>query len=198
MPGRSSSRYAVLGILTLEPMSGYDIKKFIETSVAHFWRESYGNLYPLLNRLTDEKLVRRRTKRQKGKPDRHVYSLTDRGRAAFLEWLGEPAKEDAVRSELLLKLFFGRHLEPGRLEAHLEEYRVVQARILGAKLRGHGPFVLALGQHRLQLTHAGAQGPAGEESTAEVGHARGGLGGRLHGGSTGGQKKGEEGEEERN
>ncbi|MDH3629255.1 MAG: PadR family transcriptional regulator, partial [Acidobacteriota bacterium] len=48
MPDRSSSRYAVLGILTLEPMSGYDIKKFIETSVAHFWRESYGNIYPLL------------------------------------------------------------------------------------------------------------------------------------------------------
>jgi len=135
MPNRSSSRYAVLGILTLEPMSGYDIKKFIETSVAHFWRESYGNLYPLLNRLTDEKLVRRRTERQKGKPDRHVYSLTDRGRAAFLEWLGEPVKEDAVRSELLLKLFFGRHVEPGRLEVHLEEYRVVQTRILGA-LRG--------------------------------------------------------------
>ena len=55
--------------------------------------------------------------------------------AAFLEWLGEPVKEDAVRSELLLKLFFGRHLEPGRLEVHLEEYRVVQTRILGA-LRG--------------------------------------------------------------
>jgi DNA-binding PadR family transcriptional regulator len=123
MPDRSSSRYAVLGILTLEPMSGYDIKKFIETSVAHFWRESY------------EKLLRRRTERQKGKPDRHVYSLKDRGRAAFLEWLGEPVKEDAVRSELLLKLFFGRHLEPGRLEVHLEEYRVVQTRILGA-LRG--------------------------------------------------------------
>jgi DNA-binding PadR family transcriptional regulator len=122
-------------MLTVEPMSGYDIKKFIETSVAHFWRESYGNIYPLLNRLTEEKLVRRRTQRQKGRPDRHVYSLTARGRTEFLEWLGEPVEAETVRSELLLKLFFGRHLATERLESHLEEYREHQTRLLAA-LRG--------------------------------------------------------------
>ena len=128
--GRGQSRYAVLGMLTVGPMSGYDIKKFIETSVAHFWKESYGNLYPLLARLAEEKLVRRRTERQRGKPDRYVYSLTARGRAQFLEWLAEPVQEETVRSELLLKLFFGRHLEPGRIESHLEEYHRTQSRLI--------------------------------------------------------------------
>ncbi len=127
---RSRSRYAVLGMLTVEPMSGYDIKKFIETSVAHFWRESYGNIYPLLNRLSEEKLVRRRTERQSGKPDRHVYSLTARGRTEFLDWLTEPVDEEPVRSELLLKLFFGRHLENERIEEHLGNFGERQGRTL--------------------------------------------------------------------
>jgi DNA-binding PadR family transcriptional regulator len=132
---RSRSRYVVLGILSVEPMSGYDIKKFIETSVAHFWSESYGNLYPLLARLAEEKLVRRREHRQQGKPDRLVYSLTARGRAEFLQWLGEPVSEEPVRSELMMKLFFGRHLASDRIGAHLEACRETQSRILAA-LRG--------------------------------------------------------------
>jgi len=129
---RSRSRYAVLGILTVEPMSGYDIKKFIESSVSHFWRESFGNIYPLLNRLADEKLVRRRTQVQPGKPDRHVYSLTAAGGTAFLAWLGEPVEEEAVRSELLLKLFFGRHLSDRHIAAHLSEYLEAQTHILAS------------------------------------------------------------------
>jgi PadR family transcriptional regulator AphA len=128
---RSRSRYAVLGLLTIEPMSGYDMKKMIETSVAHFWRESYGNIYPILNRLTTEGLVRRKTQRQTGKPDRHIYTLTARGKSEFLKWLSEPVAEEITRSELLLKLFFGRHLPTRAIAAHLEEFRDRQKHVLG-------------------------------------------------------------------
>ena len=48
---KSKTRFAVLGILSYGPMSGYDIKKFYEQNVAGFWSESYGQIYPILKRL---------------------------------------------------------------------------------------------------------------------------------------------------
>ena len=45
------SKYAILGMLSIEPMSGYDIKKEVEKSISNFWTESYGQIYPVLRNL---------------------------------------------------------------------------------------------------------------------------------------------------
>src|SRR5947207_2219415 len=96
-----TTEYAVLGMLALGPGSGYDLKKRIEGSVAHFWSESYGQIYPILARLASRRLVERRLERQKGKPDRYVYSITAEGLERLGAWLAEPAREQPFRSELL-------------------------------------------------------------------------------------------------
>src|SRR5256712_8387183 len=101
----NTSRYAILGVLSRRPMSGYDVKKLIERSIAHFWSESYGQIYPILNRLAAEGLAERRRERQRGKPDRHVYSLTSKGRAELLRWLALPARPQPLPSEVLLERF---------------------------------------------------------------------------------------------
>ena len=49
----SRSRYAVLGALTIAPMSGYDLRAFFDQSVRFFWNESYGQIYPELRRLRE-------------------------------------------------------------------------------------------------------------------------------------------------
>src|SRR5690606_10830705 len=98
--------------LTVEPMTGYDMKSFSEKSLAHFWHESYGNLYPRLKRLRARGLVRGRRERRARAPDAVVYSLTDDGRRRFREWMREPPEPERVRSELLLKVFFGARVEP--------------------------------------------------------------------------------------
>src|SRR2546422_4002758 len=77
----NTSRYAILGVLSRRPMSGYDVKKLIERSIAHFWSESYGQIYPILNRLAAEGLAERRRGKQPRKPERHVNSLTPNGPA---------------------------------------------------------------------------------------------------------------------
>src|SRR2546422_3368909 len=104
----NTSRYAILGVLSRRPMSGYDVKKLIERSIAHFWSESYGQIYPILNRLAAEGLAERRRERQRGKPDRHVYSLTSKGRAELLRGLALPPRLQPLRSQVLLKLFLRR------------------------------------------------------------------------------------------
>jgi DNA-binding PadR family transcriptional regulator len=47
----------LLGLLTIEPMSGYDLGQNIRTSVGYMWNESYGQIYPNLKKLAVEGLV---------------------------------------------------------------------------------------------------------------------------------------------
>jgi DNA-binding PadR family transcriptional regulator len=107
---KSKTRYAVMGILSYGPMSGYDIKKFYEQNVAGFWSESYGQIYPILKRLAQEDLVTRSVHKQAGKPDRHIYALTDKGRDELQQWLIEPTGRHIGRHETLLKLMFGKQI----------------------------------------------------------------------------------------
>lgn len=103
----SQTKFAVLGLLTLGPMSGYDLKKAGERSLSHFWHESYGNLYPRLAELQADGLVTARKEHRDRAPDAIVYRITPLGRREWAAWLREPAAVERVRSELLLKLFFG-------------------------------------------------------------------------------------------
>lgn len=121
-----TTEYAVLGMLGWGPASGYDLKKRFEGSVAHFWSESYGQIYPILARLAAEGLAERRLERQKGKPDRAVYSITAEGEKRLGAWLGEPAREQGFRSELLLKIFFGRRRPVEENIRHVGRFRLRQ------------------------------------------------------------------------
>jgi PadR family transcriptional regulator, regulatory protein AphA len=121
---------ALLGLLSLRPMSGYDIRALIPQSIGHFWSESYGQIYPALKRLAAEGLVERKTEQQKGKPDRHVYSLTAAGRARLRDWLKVPVVPEPPRSELLLKLFFGAQVGPWESREHVKKFMEAQLRAL--------------------------------------------------------------------
>ena len=113
---------ALLGLLSLGPMSGYDIRQLISQSIGHFWSESYGQIYPGLKRLAAAGLVVKKTERKKGSPDRHVYSLTAEGREQLDRWLKLPVVKAVPRNELLLKLFFGGQVSPSVSRAHVQTY----------------------------------------------------------------------------
>jgi DNA-binding PadR family transcriptional regulator len=119
------TRFALLGMLTIQPMSGYDIRKNIEASVAHFWSESYGQIYPMLKGLAAEGLVTVKSAGH-GPRNRRVYAITADGRAALQRWLDEPAGREVVRNELLLKLFFARNAPQQASLRHLAAYRETQ------------------------------------------------------------------------
>jgi DNA-binding PadR family transcriptional regulator len=131
-PRATTTRYALLGMLSLGPGSGYDLKKRIDGSIAHFWSESYGQIYPHLARLAEQGLCERRREPGAGRPDRQVYSLTARGRQDLERWLREPPRIEPHRSELLLKVFLGAAGDPADSAAHVRRYREHQARLLRA------------------------------------------------------------------
>ncbi len=77
-------RSLCLGALTYGEATGYDIKKFFESSFSHCFLAGYGSIYPALAELTAAKLVTTRTVPGHGGPSRKIYRLTDAGRKAFL------------------------------------------------------------------------------------------------------------------
>jgi DNA-binding PadR family transcriptional regulator len=121
------SQYAILGALTLGPMSGYDLKQFTDESVRHFWAESFGQIYPILRRLEAEGLVERQPGLPASGRERIVYAITNAGRAALARWVGEPARHEVGRVEVLLKLFFARNGPPGTAERLLRAFRAEHA-----------------------------------------------------------------------
>ncbi len=125
MKTQSKTRFAVLGLLSWQPMSGYDIKKMITMGLSHFWAESYGQLYPTLEKLVKEGLATKSSE-STGKRKRHVFSITDPGRQRFLEWLAGPTDQPRIRNEFQLKFFLASELPLAQGLSLLEDYRTQQ------------------------------------------------------------------------
>ena len=161
----SKTRYAILGALTLEPMSGYQIKELIGRTIGHFWHEGYGQIYPTLKALSTAGLVSSRVEPGNGKPNSHVFTLTDAGWEELRHWLARPVdSHHPGRNELLLKLFFGRHAPAGANLDHLRRHRemldslIAQYEAIEDELKGEDdadqPYWLITLRHGLYVTRA--------------------------------------------
>jgi PadR family transcriptional regulator AphA len=116
-------RTICLGILTRGDATGYEIKKLFEDDgYQHFVEASFGSIYPALGRLTEEGLVLVREEAQEKRPDRKVYSITPRGRAAFLGALMKPLPEDKHRSPFVFAMLFSHLLPQAHVTAMLDAY----------------------------------------------------------------------------
>jgi PadR family transcriptional regulator, regulatory protein AphA len=102
-----SLKHALLGFINYGPMTGYELKKFFDTSVAHFWNAELSQIYPALKAMESEGLVEMKVEVQDDRPNRKVYSITETGRRELLDWLAQPAERDQVREPILIKVFFG-------------------------------------------------------------------------------------------
>jgi DNA-binding PadR family transcriptional regulator len=109
MTASSVLGYALLGLISQQPLSGYDVKKiFAMTPMAGF-SDSPGAIYPALRRLEQAGLVRSEVKQMTGLRQRRVFRITPKGLASLKAWMGKPiAEEDVVRrsGELMLRFAF--------------------------------------------------------------------------------------------
>ena len=103
-------------------MSGYDVKKLVEAGLSHFWSESYGQIYPVLNRLVQDGLATCSVDPKSGGRGRKVYKITKAGRSAFKRWLRQPGDLPRLRDELKLKFFLTSRSDSSESIRLLEEY----------------------------------------------------------------------------
>lgn len=110
-----SLRHAILGFLSVRPLSGYDLKKAFDASVAHFWQADQAQIYRTLAGLADAGLVAAETIAQTERPDRKLHHLTGTGRAELEAWLRAPTAPTPRREPFLVKLFFASTAAPDAL-----------------------------------------------------------------------------------
>src|SRR2546426_5445597 len=124
MAGPSTSTYAILGLLSLAPMSGYEASRFAERSISHFWPISKTHVYSELARLEELGWVEGSDVPQRALSDKRVFQITPEGERALDEWMiaGRIA-DDRFRSPFLVKLFVGHRIPRDRILAMVNDYR---------------------------------------------------------------------------
>ena len=105
MAKEKKTKFVILGFLLNDSLSGYEIGEIIKKSTNNFWQESDASIYPTLKLLRKEELVSAEPV-YVGKRRKDIFTITDTGRKAFLEWFKRSPDQDPHREEFLLKLFF--------------------------------------------------------------------------------------------
>jgi PadR family transcriptional regulator AphA len=114
---------ALLGVLSFGPATGYEIRKFLSETTEHFWKESYGQIYPTLEGLKNESLIAVVDHKTSGRETRR-FAIEPQGEAYLREWIRSPQFLcKPGRNELLLKLFFARTDDAPYLEQQVESFR---------------------------------------------------------------------------
>src|SRR5215212_2785782 len=154
----SATAYVILGMVSRQPRSGYEIKAIVDNTTRFFWAASYGQIYPELKSLAEAGLIVG-SDSPTGSRRRTVYEITADGEEELRTWLRQPPHTFETRDEGLLKLFFAdalpreealailRAMRAQRLAAH-ERLREIE------KLKGEidDPFPTIVLQGGLEFT----------------------------------------------
>lgn len=122
----------ILGLLNHESLTGYEIKKRMDTTFKFFWSASYGSIYPTLNSLVNDGMVTKLETTDNGR-NKVVYTITDVGKEYLKKWLALPVTKDELRYETLLKLFFGSEIGSDATLEHIHNFE--------AKIKNELPYL---------------------------------------------------------
>lgn len=117
-------KYVILGFLTYQPLTGYELKQSIDHSTKYFWDAQQSQIYRTLKQLEQDALVVSAVQPQEDRPDRRVYTITDAGIAEFQQWLAVPIVDSQyLRDSLLVKVFFSAYSDRDELLTQLRLQR---------------------------------------------------------------------------
>lgn len=128
-------RHAVLATLLDANASGYELAKRFDATVANFWHALPQQIYGELRRLEHEGLIQGRLVRQRSRPDKRVFAITEAGRQALGEFAAAPTRPGAIKEDLAVKVYAAAVVDPGVLIAALDERAAQSAGKLERYLR---------------------------------------------------------------
>ncbi|MGG3888040.1 PadR family transcriptional regulator [Metabacillus fastidiosus] len=97
----NSLGYAILSALGRKPCSGYELADYLDT----VWPAKHSQIYPLLTKMEKKGLVYYEHVEQVGKPDKKIFSITDKGRDVLEKWVLTTPTDPTVRDEFLIKIY---------------------------------------------------------------------------------------------
>lgn len=114
--------YAILGLLSWQPYSGYDLKKVMAESSVFYWSGNNNQIYKALLELHADGLVTQEVHYQASLPARKIYTITEKGRVVLREWLRSTPELPEVRSTILIRLACADLLSDEDLDRLLAAY----------------------------------------------------------------------------
>lgn len=111
--------YGLLGLLTRDESSGYDLMLRIQPH----WQAKHSQIYPILSRMEEAGLLSSRWVEQSDKPDKKMYRVTDKGIQKLLDWMYTPVSTPALRDELNLRMICFQVTDPIVMKQWIEERR---------------------------------------------------------------------------
>jgi DNA-binding PadR family transcriptional regulator len=87
-------------------MTGYIMKKRVTESLAHFWKTSYGQIYPTMNKFVEDDLVTVEIVANEKGPTSKLYTITEKGILELMEWLIIDVDDFNAKDETQLKFYF--------------------------------------------------------------------------------------------
>jgi DNA-binding PadR family transcriptional regulator len=110
----------LLGLLMSGPKSGYKIKN-ITGRLMMAYNLSLNQIYPALRKLEAAELVCKEIVFQTGKPNKHVYSITEKGKQELMKSLTSPPVPVDYQLDFLVRVFFFRFLSAGQVMEQFEK-----------------------------------------------------------------------------
>ena len=135
-----SLRNALLGVLSLREMSGYDIKRSFDRAVHFVWNAADSQIYRELRRMEEEALISSRLIHQDGKPNKRLYQLTPQGAKVLDDWLVSPVEQPYDKEPFLMRMFFMGRVDSEDASRVLSERRDVLESLLAVAGERHERF----------------------------------------------------------
>src|SRR5215470_9446936 len=92
-PQRDTPTLVVLGLVALQPGSGYDLARLADRSVGYLWTPSRSQIYKILPRLVTDGLATAKRLRQRDRRDKDLDTTTPACQRALRRGLAEIEKE---------------------------------------------------------------------------------------------------------
>jgi DNA-binding PadR family transcriptional regulator len=116
--------HALMSSLLVDgPCSGYDIVKRFDECISCFWLASHPQIYKELRSMEQQGWVGCETVMQIGRPNKHVYQITETGAAELAAWIGVPSQPTTIREDLMIKTLAGHLVPKSTLLAELQQRR---------------------------------------------------------------------------
>jgi DNA-binding PadR family transcriptional regulator len=113
---------ALLGLLSIRPMTGYEIRQSYARGLAPWWETPRTQIYPKLRELKGRGLLRDELVVQQGKPNKRVYTIERAGSQALEAWLRRDISWPDMKHHMMMRLFFGNLLPLPTFRQLLTDY----------------------------------------------------------------------------
>lgn len=119
----SDLEVALLALLSIRPMTGYEIYRRNARALEPWWETPRTQIYPKLRELEKRGLIEHEQVVQEGKPNKRLYSLGPSGSEALSHWLGSSIAVPEMRHHMMMRLFLGNLMPAGQTCRLLTDYR---------------------------------------------------------------------------